>query len=1423
MEILVNMFENLFSTTTATTTKPKTKIFEGIFDVVEKPILLSPKDERKEKVKSLQNEMLTSGQATTAPLLSLPKIEKKTPFVSGLEEGFVGGLKAIGKIFTDIPKRYVKEAVMPLISPAFEKTGELIEKVKKGYQPSGEKLFEELDTKEKAKAFSKEYSKELIQQPQIFTGGMLSSIAGGLGYLERFGWDSVKPISDKLEDWAKQTAPENPNLAAAIVSGAGSMASFYIPGAGIAKGTSLLAGISPKIANLFGNSAMTFIESAMEAGNVYRDNIKQGNSVEEAKRNSDVDFGINVALLALTNKFDFTKTIQKSLVKEIKNRLLTGAREAIQEYGQQIAGNLTTYKKWDEGIAEAGMVGGLLGFMFGGSANPNININVQTQQEIIDLLKQAKQSEAGFAKTPEFVGRMAGKEAKPITKAIPDELAPLAKEARKYKSAEEFVKNYDGGLILNKTKVNNWIAGGPNNTVPVSELLGIEGKKFMKEMDLPDLPVSIQEAGEETIGHYAQIEWRGGNRLKDARINIEISPTEEFGVENLAGKEKDLLHELAHAKQIVLNRLGKKKIQSEISEQAAEKHANYILNKAKSQLTDIYNQATQAVKEVKPAEKIIKKTEKDFRNFTDVDNYLKKHGEELSDTELMEYSKIADELYKAEEEEAYRQTFGDIKDIPEFYGEAASQYQNFKGIVKDLYGSIKKFAETAEDVASIEKIARKKGLINKLTNSLYTQEKTGDEIMNEFKNAIMKEYGYGKTKATVAEKLYTPVKSLKSQKGAFDRRVKQFLLKKAPQLETDFLYSLKKEYRRILDAKALLKYGEEGKQIYDKIKSAENWSVKNEADAIVRLDEPFKKLTKENFAKFGDYVEGKISIPENAIEAVNEWKKIANEIGYRAKNYKVMIKKLDGNEKPFIPIKNYYPYFVKEEELAKIFADQTKYRNFLEDMAMENDMTVAEAHRIIQKMVNGRADFYGHLERSREARLPKEFYERDPRNILAQYIHGAYQRLGIVREFGAEDKGLQKIIQTALEKGEDFEEIQLLATRALGRENFNKDLTKISAFARTYQNITKLSLVAITNISDISKSFIRTNFFSAVKGLIKSFTKEGKIFSRKAGVLDMQLYDYAKEHHLGTMFFKYTGFKWTETEVRRVMAMSSRNYVNLLYKKLVKNPNNAFVKRRLEQFNLDPDELLKKGLKENDLITAAIKAIADSQPVSKLDMPYRWQSPTGKMLTQYKQFAYKQWQFTKEFIFKEAGKGNFKPLLLFLLIGTGLGELVGDLKAWVRGGRKRPEDLPHRIIDNLMTIGGLGLATDFLTNLQYGSYGGGFTKFIVGPTISDIDAWATAIQGDINTIMTDNKFVALRSPNKGERQVKTAKKLLYSLPFFGPALANKLFPTRSEYKARTIPIAEEILQLMEEEQQGVIKPNILKPNILKPNILKPNK
>ena len=309
--------------------------------------------------------------------------------------------------FKNLLKDYKKEAIEPITnylykksSPITTKVSKILKEMQKGYQPTGDELFNELSTKKQAKAFSKEFLAESIKIPPAITEGVLFSYSSAFGLAQRFGWNKAKPIADKIEEWAKAVAPEDPDIATDFASGLGSTLSMYIPSFGIVKGASLISGLSPKIANIVGNTAATFIESAMESGGVYRNLKKQGVSDEVAKKNTDIDFGINIILLSLTDRFHFIKNEQISLVKEIKNRLLTGGRELIQELAQQVTGNILTYKNWDDGIKEAAGIGGILGFMFGGSVNPNININLPTQKEIIDLLNQARKSEAGFAKIP---------------------------------------------------------------------------------------------------------------------------------------------------------------------------------------------------------------------------------------------------------------------------------------------------------------------------------------------------------------------------------------------------------------------------------------------------------------------------------------------------------------------------------------------------------------------------------------------------------------------------------------------------------------------------------------------------------------------------------------------------------------------------------------------------------------------------------------------------------------------------------------------------------------------------------------------------------------------------------------------------------------------------------------------------------------
>jgi hypothetical protein len=106
---------------------------------------------------------------------------------------------------------------------------------------------------------------------------------------------------------------------------------------------------------------------------------------------------------------------------------------------------------------------------------------------------------------------------------------------------------------------------------------------------LPDIPIHVQEAGEDTAGYDARILWTDRGGVKKAFIQMVISPTEEFGVEDLANKEWRLLHELTHARQILLKRVSGVNAGSDLIESSADRSAYFHL---RSQQEEFYRRAT---------------------------------------------------------------------------------------------------------------------------------------------------------------------------------------------------------------------------------------------------------------------------------------------------------------------------------------------------------------------------------------------------------------------------------------------------------------------------------------------------------------------------------------------------------------------------------------------------------------------------------------------------------------------------------------------------------------------------------------------------------------------------------------------------------------------------------------------------------------
>lgn len=635
-------------------------------------------------------------------------------------------------------------------------------------------------------------------------------------------------------------------------------------------------------------------------------------------------------------------------------------------------------------------------------------------------------------------------------------------------------------------------------------------------------------------------------------------------------------------------------------------------------------------------------------------------------------------------------------------------------------------------------------------------------------------------------------------------------------------------YHKAFVSKYLKKFGAEGAEISGKMtvsdRTSDRWvGQKLENDLAPKL----KKMTAEDMEAFKNLSLGKDAptASKKAMALFQSWDSIRTDIVEKAKQFGLMVTDSKGGKRAFQEVQNYLPKVVKAEELDKIL-NSVERRTALASRMVKSGAfkTIDEADAVLTKYMSDRiSGKFGALEYSRVEGLPDELYETDLKKILPKYIEGAYRRLADAEQFGGEDQILDNLVNSYGKKGGDSTLLRDVYETMAGLKKQDQSLTQLSRITRTYQNITKLGLAAIGNISDIISSVTAYGGIKTLRATFENFTPKGQEFLRKAGVTKKNVetvFREAGETELGSQFMKVTGFAWTERNLRGIAAIAGKNYANSLFSKLLKSPDSSFLRRRLEQFGLDVDAALTKGkLDGADLENIGWTAVKRLQPVGRQELPYYWQNPGIKVMTQFKSFAYKRGQFIIDEIGKEALKGNVAPLLRYATLGMIIGEEVGDLKAYVRGREREGTGLNEaiasgditkflsvdnwkRILDDYMTIGGVGLASDFMSSLlNSGPMDSAFLNFVAGPTFGEINDTLKAVSSDVGGVAKGEEFIFGRpDEGKGEKQSQVLKSLTKKIPVVGGIAAGRIFPTKQSYKSRTGNLSDDIYNLVNGEE-----------------------
>lgn len=408
---------------------------------------------------------------------------------------------------------------------------------------------------------------------------------------------------------------------------------------------------------------------------------------------------------------------------------------------------------------------------------------------------------------------------------------------------------------------------------------------------------------------------------------------------------------------------------------------------------------------------------------------------------------------------------------------------------------------------------------------------------------------------------------------------------------------------------------------------------------------------------------------------------------------------------------------------------------------------------------------YGPLEYPRLLNFP--FWDPDPRRFLPTYSLGAIARIETAGQFGVKGEvmaDLLKKIKTS--KGlQTYELANKLVKTVTGQVEKTPVATKASFFLRTLQ-APKLAYAQIVNLGQSLNTLLASDVGCLSYGLQSAFKNKGIQNALESGAILNSVIKQQLSYMGGTNFannlLKHTGFTWTEMFNRVVASNAGMKYAEITLEKLKKNPENAILRWRLEELGVNPNTVLERGsLVKNELLKAGNIFTTKTQFLSEpLYLPAWASSPEGKVVFQFKNYAYNQALFMKNHLATQWSQRNYAGVVRTLgilgLVFPMTGEVLGDIRSIITGA-KRPTKAWDRYWSNIAMAGTFGLALDFWESARYRRLASSFG----GPTLGSV---AELGEG----------FVA--SIEKGEVTAGFQKSALRQ---FGLSpISNRLFPTR---------------------------------------------
>ena len=286
----------------------------------------------------------------------------------------------------------------------------------------------------------------------------------------------------------------------------------------------------------------------------------------------------------------------------------------------------------------------------------------------------------------------------------------------------------------------------------------------------------------------------------------------------------------------------------------------------------------------------------------------------------------------------------------------------------------------------------------------------------------------------------------------------------------------------------------------------------------------------------------------------------------------------------------------------------------------------------------------------------------------------------------------------------------------------------------TLKAVPKTARDLASNWRILSKEFAETvattdkSTIAQVLGTLEgSFLSSNTIFK---GLHPNTMMEKVAQIELSAIGFNIQERLWRMTSAHAALG-HSRKMVEGIANGSLKGKNYTMAQRSLASLGVNVDDILARykatgrlGFNKTELDLIATGGIKQTQfTTGKLDVPPWARTPHGKLVCQFKSFAFNAGKQTRDQILREFYMGNYKPLGYWLALGGMSGEMISLAKDKIN---QRPHIMPNgiaRLVHDLSYQGGIGVAMNAASAAFYGRS----AEFLAGPAASDILGVSTGL------------------------------------------------------------------------------------------------